>query len=487
MRSVLHVGSGFRPWVVNGLVLYAEELMAAQRTRGMRVGYFFPGRHYPLVRRPRLHRWSRDGIRMFEWLSSPIVVGALSGTLDPAPELDHAGAEEVFARVLDEHRPDVVHVHDLGGLPSSLVDVAHDHGTRIVMSLHDYFLLCPTVRLFDVEGRICHRQRPGAECARCCSDAPRDNVALRDRTLRFEGIRARRAVPGLATALGHPIAARGMARLGRSTAERQVGPPRAAPPPDAPPSAPPEAYDRRRSVNVERLGRFDRLLTLSPRSADLYAELGVPTDRMRHVNIASGHLDRLRPRRVAGSDAPAKPLTFATLGAMTSRQKGSDTLVAALRRLREWGLDDRYRMLIGGWVPPELEPELRSHPGVVIRGLYDSEHIDEVLRGVDVGVIPSVWEEVSPITGREFLALGIPLVANALGGLVDYTREGETGWLNHASDADGLAAIMRDLIAAPDRVVATSRAIAERRDELVISMDAHVREVDAVYAEVAGD
>jgi glycosyltransferase involved in cell wall biosynthesis len=208
---------------------------------------------------------------------------------------------------------------------------------------------------------------------------------------------------------------------------------------------------------------------------------------MRHVNIASGHLDRLRPRRVAGSEAPAKPLTFATLGAMTSRQKGSDTLVAALRRLREWGLDDRYRMLIGGWVPPELEPELRSHPGVVIRGLYDSEHIDEVLRGVDVGVIPSVWEEVSPITGREFLALGIPLVANALGGLVDYTREGETGWLNHASDADGLAAIMRDLIAAPDRVVATSRRIAERRDELVISMDAHVREVDAVYAEVAGD
>lgn len=121
---LLHVASGFRPWVINGLVSYAEDLAATQAAAGHDVHYFFPGRHYPLMRQPRLHRWRRGGVRMHEWLGSPIVVGAHRGTLDPDSELSHPEAEAVFRRVLGEVAPQLVHVHDLGGLPSSLLDVA---------------------------------------------------------------------------------------------------------------------------------------------------------------------------------------------------------------------------------------------------------------------------------------------------------------------------------------------------------------------------
>lgn len=479
---VLHVGSGFRPLLTNGLVIYAEELMAGQLARGHTVGYFFPGRHYPLLRRPRLHRWRRDnGVRMFEWLNSPIVIGALRGTLDPEPELAHPGAEEIFRRVLAEFSPDVVHVHDLAGLPSSLVEVARAAGVPITMSLHDYFLLCPVVRLYDVEGRICRRREPGEECARCCSTAPRDNVALRDQTLGFEGMRARERVPGLAAVWRTPLVAGAMPRVGRALASLHAGPPAAAPGPDEPPSAGPAVYDRRRDVNVERLNAFDLLLALSPRSAEIYADLGVGPGKLRLVEITSGHLERLRPTRVAGT---REKLTFVALATMTSRQKGADLLLAALRRLAEWGLDDAYRLLVGGYVPPDAERELRAHPGVVLRGPYATDELDALLDDGDVGLMASVWEEVSGLIGREFLAKGLPVVANALGGMVDYTREGDTGWLNRTNDADGLARIMADLIRAPGQVAALSRGIIERRDELILPMERHVAELDEVYADL---
>src|SRR5688500_1667311 len=51
---VLHVGSGFRPLRVGGLVAYIEELMDEQVRRGDEVSYFFAGRYFPFLYRPRL-------------------------------------------------------------------------------------------------------------------------------------------------------------------------------------------------------------------------------------------------------------------------------------------------------------------------------------------------------------------------------------------------------------------------------------------------
>lgn len=57
------------------------------------------------------------------------------------------GSSEVksaFNKLLDDFRPDVVHVHNIHTqLSPAIVELAHQRGIKVVWTLHDYKLLCP--------------------------------------------------------------------------------------------------------------------------------------------------------------------------------------------------------------------------------------------------------------------------------------------------------------------------------------------------------
>src|SRR4051812_27477630 len=102
--------------------------MEAQASRGHEVHYFLSGRHYPLIG-TRLRRWTRAGVEMHELLNSPVWVGpADRGTRRPELDVAEPAAERLFSDVIDQVDPHVVHVQDLGGLPSSVLDLARGRG-----------------------------------------------------------------------------------------------------------------------------------------------------------------------------------------------------------------------------------------------------------------------------------------------------------------------------------------------------------------------
>ena len=62
-----------------------------------------------------------------------------------------------FKAVLDEFKPDVVHLHNIHSYLSPVVGVlAHQRGIRVVWTLHDYKLLCPRYDCL-LDGRPCER------------------------------------------------------------------------------------------------------------------------------------------------------------------------------------------------------------------------------------------------------------------------------------------------------------------------------------------
>ena len=474
--KILHVGSGFVPWRIGGLVAYAEDLMQAQVRRGHEVACFFSGRHYPYVSGPRLRRWRHRGAAMFEIVNSPLG----DHGRQPEPEISEPRLERMFARTLAELRPTVVHVQELAGLPSSLLEVARSSGVPVVMTLHDYFLLCSTFKLFDSHGRVCLRREIGPDCVATTATAPGGRQQLVSATLSLDLARAKEAVPLVRRVSFAPLRPVIEPVLRRVSGAHAAARPQAR---QAPAGASAAAFQRRREVNVARLNRVDRLVAVSHRVSEIYGLLGVDRNRIRTVHPTLARLERMRTRRFTGRG----PVTFAVLGGIPSRAKGADLLAEAATSLVAGGAAGGFRLLAFGHYEQTVARELERLPGVELRGPYGGDELDQLLNEVDVGIMPSLWEEAYGLAGVEFLAKGIPVIGNAIGGIVDYVREGETGWLNASCDATGLASIMARLIESPSEVAERSRSVLAARDELIKPFDAHVAEIEATYREAGMD
>jgi glycosyltransferase involved in cell wall biosynthesis len=474
--KILHVGSGFVPWRIGGLVAYAEDLMQAQVRRGHEVACFFSGRHYPYVSGPRLRRWRHRGVAMLEVVNSPLA----DHGRQPEPEISEPRLERMFARTLVELRPDVVHVQELAGLPSSLLEVARDFGLPVVMTLHDYFLLCSTFKLFDSDGSVCLRREIGADCVATTATAPGGRQQLVNATIALELARAKEAVPLVRHMSFAPLRPVIEPVLRRVSGAHGAGRPEAQ---RAPVEGSAAAFQRRREANVGRLNRVDRLVAVSHRLSEIYGLLGVERERMQIVHPTLERLERMRPRRVTGR----RPVTFAALGGIPSRAKGAVLLAEAAASLVAGGAAGGFRLLAFGHYEQTVARELERLPGVELRGPYAGDELDHLLDEVDVGIMPSLWEEAYGLAGVEFLAKGIPVIGNAIGGIVDYVRDGETGWLNASCDAAGLAAIMARLIESPGDVDDRSRTALAARGELIKPVDRHADEIEAIYREVGMD
>lgn len=62
-----------------------------------------------------------------------------------------------FEAVLDEYKPDVVHLHNIHSYLSPVIgELAHRRGIRVVWTLHDYKLLCPRYDCL-LDGKPCER------------------------------------------------------------------------------------------------------------------------------------------------------------------------------------------------------------------------------------------------------------------------------------------------------------------------------------------
>ncbi len=192
---ILHVGSGFRPWRRGGLVAYVEDLIEEQTRRGDDPIYLFSGRLYPLGR-TRLRRWRRGLVPMLEIVNSPLY----DHGRQPDREQAEPRTERIFEAALRELEPDVVHVHELAGLPFSILDICRATGVPAVFTLQDYFPLCPTFRLLDAEGRTCLEREVGEECMAATAVDPRPPELLFWATARH-GLHGSRIVRRLPAAL----------------------------------------------------------------------------------------------------------------------------------------------------------------------------------------------------------------------------------------------------------------------------------------------
>ncbi|TCJ16838.1 glycosyltransferase family 1 protein [Rubrobacter taiwanensis] len=184
------------------------------------------------------------------------------------------------------------------------------------------------------------------------------------------------------------------------------------------------------------------------------ARLGVPLERISVVPCGVD-LKLFRPDGPA-EEAPAARHRLVVVGRLVER-KGVGNVVSALA-----GIPDAELVVAGGPDAPDLDrdPEARRlrrlaaslgvEDRVHLRGRMAREEIPPLLRSADV-VVCVPWYEPFGIVPLEAMACGVPVVASAVGGLLDSVVDGVTGLHVPPRSPERLAETVRELLADPAR------------------------------------
>lgn len=210
----------------------------------------------------------------------------------------------------------------------------------------------------------------------------------------------------------------------------------------------------RESIERAVLRRAGRIVATCTDEAFELMRLGEPR-RSPAVVPCGVDLQRFRPD-VAPESVPEGLRRLVVVGRLVER-KGVGNVIAALADLPRTEL-----VVVGG--PPaahlEADPQARRLRAlavehavgdrVFLRGEIARDDLPALLRSADA-VVCAPWYEPFGIVPLEAMACGVPVVATAVGGLVDTVVDGLTGAHVPPRDPERLAAALRALLDDPAR------------------------------------
>jgi glycosyltransferase involved in cell wall biosynthesis len=180
-----------------------------------------------------------------------------------------------------------------------------------------------------------------------------------------------------------------------------------------------ELLKRHRSWVVRQA---DRVIVPSQYLANWVVKWGVPTEKIAVIYNAVEIPDKVEPLSI-----PLKtPVKAVTVGRLVP-WKQVDGLIEALNEISELGL-----VVVGdGPERPRLEriaQELGVSGRVYFPGQRSKKETLSLMAACDLFVLNSTYEGL-PHTVLEAMALGLPVIATAVGGTPEVVRDGETGLL----------------------------------------------------------
>ena len=350
------------------------------------------------------------------------------------------GVDQAFAALLDEVRPDIVHIGHLNHLSTSLVATAAAREVPIVYTLHDYWVMCPRGQFMQT-----HPEDPRNLWAACDGQDDR-KCAERCYARYFSGS--------------------------------------------------PDEHARDVDYWTDWVGRRMRHMRAMVEHVDMFVaparylerryrdEFGLPQDRLVYLDYGFD-----RTRLVGRARRPDEPFTFGYIGTHIPA-KGIHQLIEAFgrlhgdARLRIWGRprgqdtaalrDLATRLPHGASASVEWLGEYRNQE--IVRDVFD--HVDAI-------VVPSIWVENSPLVIHEAQQVRVPVITADAGGMAEYVHHETNGLLFAHRDAADLAAQMQRFIDDPAYAARLGlRGYVHDPAGDIPDVETHVVAVEALYRDV---
>ncbi len=349
-----------------------------------------------------------------------------------------------FGDYFRKTQPDLVHFQAGYLLGVAPLKAAHANGIPTVLTLHDYWFLCPRHTLLRADGILCNEvpQDP-AVCAWCVRQNARSFRVL--------------------NWLPKDIAMHAIAALPGRHGVKVIA--------------------NRRETLLPALALPNVVIAPSQFLAT-YFEPYVPQG---HLEVSPYGLElgaSPTHEQVRLSDGPVR---IAYIGQI-AHHKGVHVLVSAFRSMPL--LDQLVELDIYGGLEAnpgyvsELQKIASGDDRIHFHGRLSNAQIREVLRHVDATVVPSVWFENAPFAITEARAAGVPVLTSALGGMAELVKDEIDGLHFRAGDSVDLQRQIMRLINEPGLL---SRLRSGAAGNPPRSIDSEVEYLLGIYQRVAAN
>lgn len=212
-------------------------------------------------------------------------------------------------------------------------------------------------------------------------------------------------------------------------------------------------FDKHREVALNR--KFDRMLVVTRYMQEELETNGFDSNKIEIFPPVPRPGDSLR-----SSFSDRNLILFA---GQIIRGKGVDLLIEALAKMEE-----SFECVILGHGNHQAKCEalvkkLGLEDRVSFPGFIPQEQLKEYYKEATAVAIPSVWPEPIATIGLEVSRYALPMVAFDAGGIPDYLRDGQNGYLIAWADTQGYADALDKLLKDKEK----ARAMGEKAYEIV--------------------
>jgi glycosyltransferase involved in cell wall biosynthesis len=319
---------------------------------------------------------------------------------------------------LKHFKPDLVHINSGYLLTGTVSEAAFELGLPTVLTLHDYWFLCPRITLLRHDGKICEEPVPVSRCV-WCSISEKRRYHLPDKHLD--------------SALGDIFV-----KLNQSpTVTQLLGV-----------TSQFELMAERRTYLKQVFEKIDLVISPSQFLIQKMQAYGFKSRQMAYLPFGLENSPLLSPQ----PRPPSRKLRIGYLGQFAPH-KGVHLLLAAFQQLKSHTA--ACELILHGKISSNSDYERKllkmaeNDPDITFAGPYPNSKVGRVLSGLDILVVPSVWYENRPTVIVEALATQTPVIAARLGGMAELITHNENGLLFETGSVESLALQLRRLIDEP--------------------------------------
>ena len=336
--------------------------------------------------------------KTFEIINSTVMSPTFSIYMNPKLFLEDMGSYEILDKFITEYGPfDVIHFNNIEGISINVLKLKEKYPrTKFIVSIHNYQLICPLVQYYqNHKNCICKDFDNGNDCLKCSLKNPtRKEYVKKCRNYFTEK---------LPHFLKFPCNV--ISKIFKYKAERYIG---------SKLTMSPDLYKKYREYNVEILNKYaDAVLAVSNRVKEIMFEYGVNKSILYTSYIGTKFAESEMNCSIA---SVTKPFTVAYLG-YARIDKGFYFFIDALSQLDE-KIAKKMNVLLAvqNINNIELKGKLDNFNKVIKINGYKHEQLKEMLKDVNLGVVPVLWEDNLPQVAIEMVANGVPILCSSFGG-----------------------------------------------------------------------